>query len=212
MASNISGVTTQVGYTKAAPPTERINKTEDEGQDGVPQENVSLGKQDDPALTYANPRAQLAAERPDLSKLLEESERKVNEFMTYLRGMVKDQGLEWSKVVSGEQKLSATPEEIDAAKQAISEDGEWGVRKTAERILSFAKYAIGDNPENLEKIRAAVQQGFDEAREMLGGQLPQISEDTYTAVMQEFDRWAKEGIPEGDTVSLAKPEVKESKA
>ncbi|WP_148717014.1 DUF5610 domain-containing protein [Chitinolyticbacter meiyuanensis] len=212
MASNISSVTTQVGHTKAAPTTERATKTVDEGQDGVPQENVSIGKGDGEALTYANPRAQLAAERPDLNKLLEESERKVDEFMTYLRGLVKDQGLEWSKVASGEQKLSASAEEIDAAKQAISEDGEWGVKKTAERILSFAKYAIGGNPENMEKIRAAVQQGFDEAREMLGGSLPQISEDTYDAVMKEFDRWAKEGIPEGDTVSLAKPKVNEPKA
>ena len=49
----------------------------------------------------------------------------------------------------------------------------------------------------------AIQKGFDEARAILGGSLPEISEQTHAAIMAELDRWAKDGIPEGE-VSLAR--------
>jgi len=136
--------------------------------------------------------------------MLDESNRKVDEFMQLLGGMVEKQGLEWSKLVSGEQKLTADAETIAKAKEAVSEDGEFGVRKTAERILTFAKMGIGDDPEKLATFRKAVEKGFDDAAKMLGGKLPQISEDTRKVIMAEFDRWEKEGIPGGDTVSLKK--------
>ncbi|WP_269532151.1 hypothetical protein [Chitinimonas sp. BJYL2] len=166
---------------------------------------VKLGQADGDTAVYENPRARLAKELPDLSTMLEESERQVGEFMQFLRGLIDGQGLEWSKVVKGEQQLSAPAEEIEAAKAAIAEDGEWGVRKTAERILSFALYASGGDASQIERIRAAVQQGFDEATAVWGGELPQISRDTHKAIMDELDRWAAEGVPAGPQVTLAKP-------
>jgi hypothetical protein len=117
-----------------------------------------------------------------------------------------------SKVVSGEQKLTADKGTIDAAKAAISEDGEMGVRKVSERILSFAKFAMGDDPAQMKKIRDAVELGFSQAKEALGGVLPEISQKTYSTIMAEFDRWEKEGIPAGATVSLKKPEPSPEKA
>jgi hypothetical protein len=168
------------------------------------QDTVSLGqgRGTDSALTYANPRSILREERPDLASLLEQSERDVAAFMLQLRGIIDEQGLEWNKVFRGEQKLTASVEEIEAAKAAIAEDGEWGVRKTAERILNFALGTSGGDASKLDKLRAAIQDGFDQAREALGGQLPPISEDTYAAVMAELDRWGQEGMPTGQ-VSLA---------
>jgi hypothetical protein len=41
---------------------------------------------------------------------------------------------------------------------------------------------------------------------MLGGSLPEISQKTHTAIMAEFDRWASDGIPSGDAVSLSPKE------
>jgi hypothetical protein len=35
--------------------------------------------------------------------------------------------------------------------------------------------------------------------------LPEISQKTRATIQAEFDRWKKEGIPAGDTVSLAAP-------
>ena len=47
--------------------------------------------------------------------------------------------------------------------------------------------------------------GFKEAADILGGSLPDISQQTLKAVRAEFDRWQSQGLPTGDTVSLSSP-------
>jgi hypothetical protein len=145
--------------------------------------------------TYADPRLNKASAKPDLEALLEESNRKAQAIVDLILPLVEQQGLNLAKVVRGEQKLNADPKAIAAAKAAIAPDGEFGVQKTAERILSFAKAAIGGDPAKLEKIRAAVEQGFQEAADILGGSLPEISQQTLSAIQSEFDRWKADGIP-----------------
>ena len=81
---------------------------------------------------------------------------------------------------------------VDAATKAqaeedISEDGYWGVKKTSERILDFAKALAGDDPEKLENMRVAFEKGFAQAEKTWGGELPEISQKTYAAVMHGFD-------------------------
>ena len=81
---------------------------------------------------------------------------------------------------------------VDAATKAqaqedISEDGYWGVKQTSERILDFAKALAGDDPEKLEKMRSAFEKGYAQAEKIWGGQLPDISQQTYGAVMKGFD-------------------------
>ncbi len=155
-------------------------------------------------LTYGDPRLDKTPPKPDLAALIEESDRKAQEIINLIRPLIEQQGLNLAKVVSGEQKLTVDAKTIEAAKAAIAPDGEFGVQKTAERILSFAKAAIGDDPAKLDKIRAAVEQGFKEAADILGGSLPDISQQTLKAIQTEFDRWKADGIPTGNTVSLPK--------
>ncbi|PHV09842.1 hypothetical protein [Chitinimonas sp. BJB300] len=211
MANTISSVTSNVAYAnQARKRAEGVALATSDNTASPPSDKVSLNQSntEDATQTYTDPRSLLRAARPDLATMLEDSEREVARFMEQLRGVIDEQGLNWNKVFSGEQKLTAKPEEIEAAKQAIADDGEWGVRKTAERILNFALFTAGGDPEKLEKVRAAVQSGFDSAREELGGKLPEISENTYKTVMAEFDRWQQEGLPTSSTVSLATPTTK----
>lgn len=77
-----------------------------------------------------------------------------------------------------------------AAQELVSEDGYFGVKKTSERLLSFAKAVAGDDPDKIEKMRSAVEQGFKEAEKLWGGELPEISKQTYDAVMKGFDEWS----------------------
>lgn len=169
---------------------------------GIGSDIVSLNGKAKADLTYADPRLAKSEQKTDLAALLEESDRKAQEIVNLIRPLVEQQGLNLAKLVSGEQKLTADPESIAAAKAAIAADGELGVQKTAERILSFAKAAIADDPGKLDKIRAAVEQGFQEAADILGGTLPEISRQTLTAIQTEFERWKADGIPAGSTVSL----------
>ena len=82
---------------------------------------------------------------------------------------------------------------VDAATKAqaqedISENGYWGVKQTSERILDFAKALAGDDPEKLEKMRSAFEKGYKQAEKTWGGELPEISKNTFDAVMKGFDQ------------------------
>jgi hypothetical protein len=201
MNLNVSGIT-QRGATL---PTVRAQAavTAAQGEPGYPvQDKVTLGEQQPQPLTYASPRSNQVAQS-DLAKMLEESDRKAQAIIDLIRPLVEQQGLNFAKVASGQQQLSADPAAIEAAKAAIADGGEFSVEKTAERILSFAKAAIGADPSRFDAIRAAVEKGFQEAQDLLGGSLPEISQKTRATIQAEFDRWKTEGIPAGDTVSLA---------
>ncbi len=81
---------------------------------------------------------------------------------------------------------------VDAATKAqaqadIAEGGYWSVDKTSERILDFAKTLAGDDTEKLEEMREAFKKGYDQAEKTWGGELPDISRQTFNAVMKGFD-------------------------
>jgi uncharacterized protein YdhG (YjbR/CyaY superfamily) len=160
-------------------------------------DTVDLNTSTPQAFTYADPRlnnANKTNQTPDLETLLEESSRKAQEIINLILPLVEQQGLNLAKLVSGEQKLNVDPETIAAAKAAIDTDGEFGVQKTAERILTFAKAAIGNDPSKLDEVRAAVERGFKEAADFLGGSLPEISQKTLEVIQTEFDRLKTDGF------------------
>ncbi|MBB5192713.1 hypothetical protein HNQ50_003457 [Silvimonas terrae] len=194
----------------------------------VPQESVTFEySQTTVSLTYTDPRkmqgqttgsgadsssadstdgTSSTSTPTDLASMIDQSNQKVQQFIDMLGNMLKQQGLTWSKVVSGEQKLSADPQTIAAAKQAVSPDGEFGIKNTADRILNFAKAAAGNDPTKLAQLKDAIQQGFDSAAQFFGGKLPDISNQTHDVIMNELDKWSQNGIPQGD-VSLTDDDV-----
>lgn len=78
------------------------------------------------------------------------------------------------------------------AKADIAEDGYWGVEATSDRIIDFANALTGGDPSKIEKMRDAFKKGYAQAEKTWGGQLPEISQKTYDAVMQKFDKLAEE--------------------
>ncbi len=86
---------------------------------------------------------------------------------------------------------------VDAATKAqaqadIAEDGYWGVEQTSDRIIQFATALTGGDPDKIEEMRAAFKEGFAQAEKTWGGSLPEISQKTYDAVMEKFDKLAEE--------------------
>jgi hypothetical protein len=79
------------------------------------------------------------------------------------------------------------------AKELVGEDGYFGVKKTTDRIMEFAKALAGSgaSEKDIQNLRKGVQAGFDAVAKMYGGfdKLPQVSKDTYDSVMKEFDSW-----------------------
>ena len=94
---------------------------------------------------------------------------------------------------------------VDAATKAqaqadIAEDGYWGVNQTSDRIVDFAKALCGGDPDKIEEMRDAFEKGFKQAQETWGGELPEISQKTYDAVMGKFDTWAAENVEAAETI------------
>ena len=84
---------------------------------------------------------------------------------------------------------------VDPATQAqaqadIAEDGYWGVSQTSQRILDFATALTGGDPDKIEEMRSAFLKGYKQAEKTWGGNLPDISKQTYDAVMKGFDDMA----------------------
>ena len=221
MAITLSGVNLQ-SATYAAKLNDLANKAADQsGTDSsdassTAADKVSLTRSGtDTSLTYTDPRkattsastddTNSSSSGVDLASMLDDSNKQVEQFTEMLSNVLKQQGLSWNKVVSGEQHLSADPQTIAAAKQAVSDDGDFGIKKTAERILTFAKAAIQADPSKADAIKSAVQDGFDQAAQYFGGKLPDISNKTHDAIMNTLDSWSKNGIPDGD-VQVIMPE------
>ena len=96
----------------------------------------------------------------------------------------------WNAIRTGQFEVDE--ETAAQAKEDISEDGYWGVKQTSDRLLDFAKALTGGDPSKVEEMRNAIQKGFKEAAKLWGGDLPDISQQTYDATMEKLDAWAKE--------------------
>lgn len=94
-------------------------------------------------------------------------------------------------------RLRVTPEQQAAATQAISEDGEWGVKAVASRIVDMAVSLSGGDSSKASQLRSAVEKGFKQAGVQWGQKLPSICQDTYDEVQKRFDYLEENGSMDG---------------
>lgn len=116
-----------------------------------------------------------------------------NDGYDLLRGLVmnilEEQGVDLKvSTDSGEIDLESLSQED--AQALIADDGYFGVEQTSDRIAHLAIGIAGGDIGRLDAIKEGVAQGFQEALDAFGGWLPDISYETYDAVMQKLDDWA----------------------
>lgn len=109
-------------------------------------------------------------------------------------GILNFDGVQIDAARFGLPEVATNPE--DAAK-AVSDEGEWGVDAVATRIFDLASTIAGNDPEKLEKMRAAVEEGFNQAGITWSNatgldSMPDITEKTYNEIMSRFDKRAEE--------------------
>lgn len=98
--------------------------------------------------------------------------------------------------------IEVDPATAKQAQEDISEDGYWGVKQTSERILDFAKAISGNDSEKAEEMRDAIKKGYEAAAKLWGGELPEISQKTYDAVMKGIDDWKAEDEKAAEATSV----------
>jgi len=102
----------------------------------------------------------------------------------------KEQGLS-TRLAAGDTVIDLKTMSPDEARELIAEDGYWGVEKTSDRIAEMAIAMGGNDPEKLAEIKSGIEKGFQMAKEAMGGSLPDISMNTFDAVMEKLDSWAE---------------------
>ena len=135
-----------------------------------------------------------------VNKLKADAKERTSQLRSLVEKMMTKQGVAigtadsmWSFLAKGDFTVD---EATRAQAQAdIADDGYWGVDQTSDRILDFAKALSGNDPEKADLLLDAFKKGFKEATKSWGQDLPDISQRTYDAVVEKFNKW-KNGTEE----------------
>lgn len=176
----------------AADKTAKVSKTEQSAkvdsieirakqETPVTYEKGSSKKLDSEEITSLKTKSEAATE--NLRKLVEELILKQNK---NYKAALEDSSKE------GFAKLGLTTEDVEAAKQAVSVDGEFGVKAVSDRLVDFAIAISGGDKSKLSVLVSAIDEGFAAAKKALGGTLPEISQQTYDETMRKLNEWANE--------------------
>lgn len=133
----------------------------------------------------------------EINRIKAEVNRRTEDLRSIVEKLITKQGHTVNEVLKAledgkEIKISIDPETQAQAQAEISEDGFWGVKQTSERIVEFAKQLSGGDPEKINAMKDAFEKGFRDAEKAFGGKLPEISYQTYDAVMKGFEDWEGE--------------------
>lgn len=171
---------------------EKYNKNEqlqnNKDENGV---MLEIGGHTDRSATYNRP----STAKPnieEIKKLWEQTEKATQSLRSLVRELINRQGFEFKDVMEGRQALIPDEKAIAEAEELISEDGEWGVEEVSNRIVEFAKAISGEDKSKLGILRDAIRDGFSQAKDILGGELPEISKRTYDEIMNKLDKWENE--------------------
>lgn len=128
-----------------------------------------------------------------IAKLKADAEARSAQFQSLVEQMLAKQGKTFQNAGDIYSILASGNFTVDPATKAqaqadIAEDGYWGVKQTSQRILDFANALTGGDPDKIEEMRNAFLKGYKQAEKTWGGKLPDISQKTYAAVLEGFDR------------------------
>ena len=136
-----------------------------------------------------------------IAKLKADADARVAQFKSLVEQLISKQSTTygqatdiWSFLAKGEFTVDAATKE--QAQKDIAEDGYWGVEKTSGRIVEFATALTGGDPDKIEDMREAFKEAYKQAEKTWGGELPEISKQTYEAVMKKFDELAEKANTE----------------
>ena len=187
--NNVTPATTRQTTPAKAPVTKKENTTaKAENTSGVIYEKST------DTVTQKNSVKDNAA---IIAKMKADAEERTAQLRSLVEQMISKQGATiaaaddiWKFLAKGD--FTVTPEVKAQAQADIAEDGYWGVEKTSERILEFAKALSGDDPKKADLLLNAFKKGFEEATKAWGDELPEISQKTYDAVVEKFEAWKNE--------------------
>lgn len=204
---SVNGVTgTQTAYTgytgtQTATSEKAAETSSTKDSAGVVYEpsNQTADTADKTKKTYKQDTAMVAKLKADAEARTSQLRSLVEQLMTK-QGKAYGQANDmWSFLAGGDYTVdSATRAQAQAD---IAEDGYWGVEQTSDRILDFAKALTGGDLAKADEMLEAFKKGYEQAAKKWGGNLPDISQRTYDAVISKFDKWKTDETNETGTTN-----------
>jgi phosphoenolpyruvate-protein kinase (PTS system EI component) len=155
---------------------------------------LDLGNHDRESEVYQKPASKV--NREEINRLWEQSRQATDSIRELVRKLIEKQGKTVEGVLSGKETVVVDAETSAAAADLLADNGDWGVSAVSSRIVDFAKALAGGDPSKLEALKGAIQKGFEQAKEALGGYLPDICQQTYDETMKKLDEWGKADAPQ----------------
>jgi hypothetical protein len=149
---------------------------------------LELGKTSESSTSYSKSKVK-NIDIDEINRLWEQSQKSYKAFRELVESLINKQGKKLEYLLEGKDVLLIDEDTRAAAVQAISENGQWGVKAVSERIVAFAKAVSGNDKTKIGELKEAIIQGFKEAEKAFGGKLPDISQSTYDEVMKQLDQW-----------------------
>jgi len=178
-------------------------KTENTAAESTKTENSSAAAESGAVYEPSKETAASSAKKtykPDtqlISKLQADADARTAQLRSLVEKMMSGQTNAYGKANDIWQFLRKGDYTVDPAtklqaQKDIAEDGYWGVEQTSDRIIDFANALTGGDPDKIDEMRDAFKKGYKQAEKTWGGQLPDISQRTYDAVLEKFDKMAEE--------------------
>lgn len=159
-------------------------------------DSIEIGTKQEESVTYSKVTSN-KLDAADIDSLKAESEAATENLRKLVEQLILKQNKNYK--ISAEDssedllnKLGITTEDVEAATQAVSEDGEFGVKAVSDRLVDFAISISGGDKSKLSELISAIDEGFAAAKQALGGELPEISQKTYDETMRKLNEWANE--------------------
>lgn len=152
-----------------------------------------------------------------VERMLKEADKRAQSLRDLVEKMLLKQGETFTAgtdiyALLREGKVQVDPETRAQAQKDIAEDGYWGVKKTSERLVSFAKALTGGDPSKADTMIDAVKKGFEEATKAWGGDLPDICRSTMDDAISKLEEWRDSINDSSDMSTTAAKEFKNQAA
>lgn len=190
----VNGITSGMSTADAYGTYNSAKKSSD--AESVKEENTSGVIYESSAATETASKKTYKQDTALITKLKADADARTAQFKSLVEQIIVNQGKTLGKTDSIWSFLASGDFTVDAATKAqaqadIAEDGYWSVEQTSGRIIDFATALTGGDPDKIEAMRDAFKKGFEQATKTWGDKLPDISQKTYQAVMDKFDKLAE---------------------
>ena len=188
----IKGIQSNSAYQRTEQLNNKQNTKETDIQKNEDQEVIlELGtKTPEKSATYSKP-ANNKPNAAQVQKLWAEAEKTHESLRRMVEELIRRQAGNVEAFKASGESLQVDEDTRLQSEMSIAEDGEFGVNAVSDRIVEFAIAVSGGDKSKLETIKTAIDKGFQAAKGILGGTLPEISNKTYDEIMKKLDEWAE---------------------